>query len=303
MLEEDKGFYVVRGYNTFGRHYAVDVKPEYVGFATFTEAPGLEPDLEWAELKEYLETPTDRFHASGMPDQTYTGRILKDFPTAKGKTVRYGGRIYFHLDGMIGRDELSDYSIIDLATAPSGDVLPWRNRFARSSREKVDTSFRHRARNPQQIGVVVFWPLRVDDLTQTRIEIVTGPEGAVMLNDTTPTGEIDGPAVIPEDGRWYEQFYFHAEADPKLTVPAGELIEIPIQLRWRKPEAPACEAEVTLKVEEVAGFAPLKRVHTNAKGQGFVRASAHGLRAGEQLVLKLNTDHFSGVGKLVVEVV
>lgn len=304
MLDNDKGFYVVKGYNTLGRYYAIDLKPTYLGMATFTEVRGPEPvDLTWDFLKEYLETPFRSFNASGMPDERYAGQVVSGMPLAGGKNVRYGGRVYLHLDGMNGLDELSDYSLIDMATDPNGKILPWQNRLAHSSQEKVHTSFRHRARRPQQIGAVVFWPLKVDDLTQTRVEVVTGPEGVVLLNDTKTTGEIDGPKVIPNDGKWYEQFYFSAVTDQTVKVPAGESVEVAVQLHWNKPGVPFCTAAVDLKIEEVSGYVPRKRVRTNENGFATVKVHALGLEPGEKVVAKLRTDHFSSVGKIEVEVV
>lgn len=307
MRKSEQGFYVVKGYGVV-RHYAIDLQPGYLGFATFTELEdgadllAFPHHMGWAELEAYLSEPYNGFNASGMPDSMFAGVVITDCPMTK-RPVRYGGRVYLHLDGMKGRDEWTDYSLIDLATGPDGMVLPWRNRFAASAREKVDTSFRHRARQPQQIGAVVFLPFKVDDLRQARVEVVTGPNGAHLLNDTRVSGEIDGPKVIPEDGLWYRQFYFEAKAPKGLTVPAGGSIDVPVQLYWQKPRSPMCKGAITLKVEEVAGFAPIKRLHLDSNGSGTLRAVALGLQAGEQVVFKLNADHFSGLGKIVVGVV
>ena len=309
MRDQDKGFYVVKGYD-MARHYAIDLHRDYLGFAAFTEVDvdtGEDVDVDydsmkWAELEEYLSTPYRSFHASGMPDTMYAGAVVADFPLTQ-KPVRYGGRVYLHIDGMRGRDEWTDYSLIDLATGPDGMVLPWRNRLAASAREKIDTSFRHRARAPQQIGAVIFLPFKVDDLRQARVEVVTGPNGAHLLNDTKLSGEIDGPKVIPDDGLWYRQFYFEAKAPKGLTVPAGGEIDIPMQLHWQKPKSPKCHGALTLKVEEIAGYAPIKRVDLDGQGSGHLRAVAVGMRPGERMVFKINADHFSGLGKLVVEVV
>ena len=64
MRDQDKGFYVVKGYD-MARHYAIDLKADYLGFATFTEVEGdvARADVSWAELEEYLSTPYRSFHA------------------------------------------------------------------------------------------------------------------------------------------------------------------------------------------------------------------------------------------------
>ena len=305
MLEDDKGLFIVKGYNTRRRFYALDVKADYVGLASFILEPDerKEGETDWADIEAFISEPDTGLNKSGMPDLRRSGELIEDFPLSDGKVVKYMGRVYFHLDGMNGVDEIVDYSLVDLATTGEGIPLPWRNRFAASAREKIDTSFRHRARSLQQVGAVVFMPLAVSDLSQARIEVVTGPEGVILLNDTKETGTIDGPTVIPNDGKWYEQFYFKAQAPADLFVPAGGNIDIPIQLNWQKPDEPNCAAEVTLKVEEVSGFFPQKRLRTDGGGAATLTAMALGLKPGDLLVAKIGTDHFSAVGKITVEVV
>ena len=41
---------------------------------------------------------------------------------------------------------------------------------------------------------------------------------------------------------------------------------------------------------------------TDAEGQAVIRAAAFGLRPGETLSIKINTDHYSSVGRVDVPV-
>lgn len=304
MLDSDKGFYLITGYPDMGRHFIVDVQPTYASVAVFKEAdPAGKEILDWDAVSDKFEAPVQDLNKSGMPDNSILGAIIAGLPTADGKTVECLGRTTFTPEGMVGRDELSDYSLLDI-TLNSQDVLQsWSNRFSSSRQDKIDTSFRYRAKTSSPTMMAIFWPFRVTDLAETRIEILANPSNVTFTNGTVPTGEIDGPVNIVNDGRWYEQFYFHVEVPTGLTVPAGGTVDVPIQLKWNKPGAPTCKASAGLKVEALSGYAPHKRITTDANGSATVRVSALGLTAGETVKAKFNMDHFSNVGQVIVEVV
>ena len=119
------------------------------------------------------------------------------------------------------------------------------------------------------------------------------------------TGRIPD-ADIPKDGVWFKQFYFHAVAeDPAgevLRVPAGGRAEVPVHLRWNKDASP-CAHAMTLKLESDAGYLPTRRLHTNETGQGRFAIEALGLTVGERITVKINTEHYTAIGKIILEVV
>ena len=111
--------------------------------------------------------------------------------------------------------------------------MPWRNRFAQTAREKVDTSFRHRARERLSNALVVFMPIAAP-FDQTRIEVLCEGD-PILLNGTALAGRIPD-ADIPKDGIWFKQFYFHAVADG----PAGEVLCVPAGGRAGSGNLVAC---------------------------------------------------------------
>jgi hypothetical protein len=289
------------------RQYAVDVKPGYAGLAVFVPTSegataGMAGVMLWADLRAYLETPPDFGNAAGFVDTRHDEVFVPDLPgTAHGGI--YKGRSYIFAAGMNGLDELIDFSLLDIAVGLNAQPLPWRNRFAQTAREKVDTSFRHRARERLSNAMVVFMPIAAP-FDQTRIEVLCEGD-PILLNGTELAGRIPD-ADIPKDGVWFKQFYFHAVADVPagevLHVPAGGRAEVPVHLHWNKHGAP-CPHAMTLKLESDAGYLPSRRLATDAIGQGRFAVEALGLTVGERITVKINTEHYTAIGKIVLEVV
>ena len=159
----ETGLHVI--YNTTARlHYAVDVQETYAGICVFEpcQEGQIAPDyicaLAWQDLKEALEEPQENSNKAGFVDLEGNGIFVPDLPGCPHGAI-YKGRSYIFLDGMVGHDELTDYALIDIMTDNSGFPLPWRNRFAQSAREKVDYSFRHRARTQASNALVIFMPI------------------------------------------------------------------------------------------------------------------------------------------------
>jgi hypothetical protein len=304
MLESDKGFYLVSGYTSpIKMYYVVDVKEDYVTFAAFSDTLEHRSNMEWSWLESYLSKPYDMYNKSGATHDLGVDSIVSGFPLVGEDTyVQYKGRTTFFPDGMIGLDELTPYSLIDLATA-NGYVIPWRNRFALSAKEKIDTSFRHRAVSNQRIGLVIFMPIPTKNLKDARVEIVGSKDNILLLNNTTFDGVIDGPSVIPNDGKWYTQFYFSVASPENLTIQKDSTLDVPVHLVWNKEGLPLCEESVTLRVEEVNGQVVNKRLTTDSNGKGVIRLMAMGMKAGEEVSVKVNTEHFTSVGKIKAVVV
>ena len=299
----ETGLHVI--YNTTARlHYAVDVQETYAGIAVFEPsqegqtAPDYIGALAWQDLKEALEEPQENSNKAGFVDLEGNGIFVPDLPGCPHGAI-YKGRSYIFLDGMVGHDELTDYALIDIMTDNNGFPLPWRNRFAQSAREKVDTSFRHRARTQASNALVIFMPF-AGPLSGARVELLCDQD-PILLNGTTVASRIDD-ASIPNDGVWFKQFYFHAEATEVVRVPAGGRADVPIALKWNGDGAP-CPHALTLKLDSDAGYLPKRRLATDAQGQGSFAIEALGLRPGDRILVKVNTEHYTAIGKIIVEVV
>lgn len=285
--------------------YAVDIKADYAGIAVFERAaPGTQSGMggvmPWSELRTHLETPPNLGNNAGFVDLSFNEVLIPDLPGPPNGGI-YKGRSYIFADGMRGRDELVDYSLIDIAVGHNGQPLPWRNRFAQSAREKVDLSFRHRARTQIANALVIFMPIAVP-FDQLRIEVLCDQD-PILLNGTEIVGRVDD-ATIPKDGQWFRQFYFHAVAveGAALTVPAGGRVEVPVALNWNAGGTP-CAHALTLKLESDAGYLPKRRLMTGPDGTGSFAVEAVGLSPGDQIAVKINTEHYTAIGKIVLEVV
>jgi len=300
----ETGLHVI--YNTGSRlHYAVDVQESYAGIAVFIPCDaedGMRDGvgvMAWADLAAELATPYDYADGAGFVDLRANGIFIPDLPGCPHGGI-YKGRSYVFLDGMRGHDEITDHALIDIMTDNAGFPQPWRNRFAQSAREKVDLSFRHRARMQASNALVIFMPIK-GPLSSARIEILCDQD-PILLNGTIVAGRIDD-ATIPNDGQWFKQFYFHAVAAAgAFTVPAGGRAEVPIALRWNGDGAP-CAQELALKLESDAGYLPKRRLSTDASGTGSFDVEALGLSPGDQIAVKINTEHYTAIGKIILEVV
>lgn len=300
----ETGLHVI--HNTGSRlHYAVDVQDTYAGIAVFEPCEegsvmGLGDDaVLWADILAMLEEPFDMANSAGFVDMRGNGLFVPDIPGLTHGAI-YRGRSYVFLDGMIGHDEITDYALIDIMTNEAAYPLPWRNRFAQSAREKVDYSFRHRARTQCSNALVIFMPI-AGALTTARVELLCDQD-PILLNGTTITGRIDD-ATIPNDGQWFKQFYFHVKTPLEtVTVAVGARVDVPIALRWNKDDMP-CAHALRLKLESDAGYLPKRRLITDENGLGSFTIEALGLNSGDHIAVKINTEHYTAIGKIILEVV
>jgi hypothetical protein len=298
----ETGLFAITG-SGVPRHYAVDVKADYAGIAIFVTSQegtigGQAGVMPWADLRAYLEDPPGFGNAAGFVDTTHDEVFIPDLPgTAHGGV--YKGRSYICAFGMNGRDEIVDFSLIDLAVGPNAQPMPWRNRFAQTAREKVDYSYRHRARERISNALVVFMPIAAP-FDKTRIELLCESD-PILLNGTVLAGRVPD-AEIPKDGIWFKQFYFQAVTDGMVTVPPGGRAEVPVRLRWNG-DGMACTHAIALKLESDAGYLPKRRLVTASDGTGSFGVQAIGLSSGDRITVKLNAAHYTAIGKIVLEVV
>ena len=78
--------------------------------------------------------------------------------------------------------------------------------------------------------------------------------------------------------------------------------EVQIALRWNGDGA-SCAHALALKLESDAGYLPKRRLTTNASGTGNFAVEAQGLSPGDLIAVKINTEHYTAIGKIILEVV
>lgn len=298
-----QGLFAVHGTGT-PLHFAVDVKPEHVGLVVFERVAegvteGMAGTATWAELEKYLAVLPTYGNKAGFVDYQFNEVLITDLPGTEHGGI-YKGRSYIFADGMNGLDEIVDYSLIDITTGNQGLPQPWRNRFAQSAKEKIDFSFRFRALNQVANALVIFMPFD-GPFTEARVEVLCDID-PILLNGTVLTGRIDD-AIIPKDGIWFKQWYFSAVAlEQDLEVAAGGSITVPFKLIWNK-DGSDCLKQTRFKVESDAGYLPKQRVFTDSSGKASVSVHALGLEPGDKIKVKLNAEHYSGVGVMNIKVV
>jgi hypothetical protein len=254
--------------------------------------------MHWADLLPHLEARPAFGNQAGFVDLAHNECFVPDLPNAPMGAI-YKGRSGLFATGMRGHDEIVDHALIDMAVGADGRPLSWRNRFARSAREKVDTSFRYRALEGISNALVVFLPIVVP-FDAARIEVLCQIP-PILLNGTVQAGTVDD-AAIPKDGLWYKQFYFHALGPEAATVPAGGRVDVPVALRWNAVGSAFAHA-ITFKLESDAGYLPKRRLLTAPDGTGSFAVEALGLEPGDRITVKLNTEHYTAIGKIVLEVI
>lgn len=319
----DTGFYLINNLVT-RQHYAVNITDTFVQLSVFEhfEDPvdladndletiesiqaylnalvqNMRTNLEmisWAEFKpQYIDSGT--FNPGGGVDKRGFGIYIPDLPnTTRGGVYRGTSTIYS--DGMTGLDEIVDFSLIDIMVGSDGSPLPWRNRFAQTSNEKVEYSFRHRARESAGNALVIFMPFE-KRFTDCRIELLCQLD-PILLDTTSVTAEVDD-TTIPKDGLWFKNFYWNAkQITSNITVPAGGTVDVPFEIVWNNGSG-RCDVTTKLKLDCDAGYLPKRRA-TTTSGLGSFKASALGLSAGDEMNVKISAEHYTAIGKVNIQV-
>jgi len=79
-------------------------------------------------------------------------------------------------------------------------------------------------------------------------------------------------------------------------------VDVPVALKWNADGSAFAHA-VALKLESDAGYLPKSRLFTGTDGTGSFAIEALGLSPGDRITVKLNTEHYTAIGKIVLEVV
>ncbi|MEJ8474450.1 hypothetical protein [Roseibium algae] len=245
-------------------------------------------DIDWSpdELVEVLELRNLLAPEDQIPD-----------PYAK-PVFTSTGKISFFLDGLVGADEVVPYSIIDLLTSAGYQPSPWVNRLQETRRGKVLHAARWRASQNARMAVSIYFPFVSESLFDQHIHVVSSGYDPIINH---PIDNIVDEADLPGYGAalWQSHFW-HVHADGSLKVSAGDLVDVPVVIRQNEGGG-LCEEDLTLRVSSDCGYLPKRRIRFEA-GKATIRVRALDLIAGDIMKVKINTEHFSGVGSFQIEV-
>ena len=295
MLEEHKGLYALTG--TLPYRMAVHLTDRVLTIGLFRESGGDKVDIGFDALAAHIQTAP---REGGRFDPAYKGFVVRDLPRSSA-FFEYLGRVSLDMAGARGKDELVDYSRIEFTCDTTGQLNTWENRLIRSRFDKNELGVRNRAKGDLTHLCYIWIPIMTGSLADTRIILVGDPETPILLGGTPVPQSIDS-GDFPSNSRGYLDFYWSARVPGDLTIPAGGSLTVPIQLVERA-DGSNLHHGTTLKLEALSGFLPKTRVTTAADGSAEIVIMALGLIPGDLLDVKINTDHYSGIGRLRITVV
>ncbi len=295
MLEQHKGFYALAG--TLPYRIAVHLTDTVLTIGLFKGIETDKVDIGFDVLAAHIRSAP---REGGRFDPAYADFVTGDLP---GSTAlyRYLGRVSLDLAGARGKDELVDYSRIEFTCDAAGQLNTWENRLIRSRFDKNELGVRNRAKGDLTSLCYIWMPVAIGLLSDTRIILVEGTEPHIMLGQTPTPQSIDSGG-FPSNSRGYLDCYWSANTPIGLTVPVGGSLNLPIQLVENVDGSNLAHA-TKLKLDALSGYLPKRRVTTATDGSAIITVTALGLSPGDILDVKINTDHYTGIGRIHVEVV
>ena len=239
---------------------------------------------------------------AGACQVLYAGQAIED-PHQPGALLAYMSHVIFDLGDLQGADEVVDYSRFEIPVDDMGMLSTWDNRLITSRWDKNEYGRRNRAKRGSGIGCYVWMPIATGSFHDCRIILPFA--GAFGFGGTAD------PMALPEaaarsDARGYLKFYWSTVVSEghagHLVVAPEAWVEIPVHLVENADGTPLAHS-TRLKLEALSGYLPQTRVVTDAEGRAVIRACALGLRAGDTLSIKINTDHYTAVGRVDVPVI
>ena len=213
----------------------------------------------------------------------------------------YQGAVSFNIDGLQGHKEAPDYSRLEFRIV-AGKLDTWRSRFLDSRHIKNGSTSRNYAHYPNMLDFSsLFMPINTGSLADTKSIILIGEHAPLMIGDTPPIQMIDTESFI-KDGANYERFYWRCDTPSGLTVAAGGSIEVPMQLIENGDDSNMNHTTI-VHLKEHTGYAPHKQITMSENGSATAMVHAWGLVAGDQINIKLNSIHYSGIGRIIVDVI
>ncbi|MBO6510210.1 MAG: hypothetical protein JJ979_17310 [Roseibium sp.] len=247
-------------------------------------------DVDWDE--DLLPT-VNEYRERAIPTEDGSDPYAKP-------VFRCAGRTSFFLDGLRGEDELVPYSIIDIMLDSNLTPMAWVNRFIETKNTKNGYAARWRAQKQSRMAVSIYMPFVRDRILDHHVHIVA-PGYPTIINKTPDS--IVRNEDLPAYGAqlWAEHFWTAVQDEETVTVSPGQLIEIPFSLEWANGED-CNEGDLKLRLEADAGYLPKARTIVD-DGKGSFKFRAMDLEFSDVATIKLSTDHFSGVGRIKVQVV
>ena len=238
---------------------------------------------------------------AGAPQALFAGHAVED-PHNPGALLAYTSHVIFDLGDLQGADEVVDYSRFEIPVDDVGMLSTWDNRLITSRWDKNEYGRRNRAKRGVGIACYVWMPIATGSFHDSRIIL---PFAGTFGFGGTADPVLLGPEEAASDARGYLRYYWSAAVPDNLgehlVVAPEAWIDIPLQLVENADGTPLTHS-TRLKLEALSGYLPQTRVVTDAEGQAVIRAAAFGLRPGETLSIKINTDHYTAVGRVDVAV-
>lgn len=263
-------------------------KERELRFAVFLPDYGFQEGTDQINIDQarqlILEDPTHL--VGGLVWNLYNVHVKHE-----GKNYLGLGVSRFSLDDLMGYDELVNYTIIDFLYDNQG-MLPWRSRFPRTAREKVDFSARYRAQAQAQLAASLYVPFFKGSFEGCTLHLVE--RGKLDFNGVV-SHSFDGEAQpVGENGRLFKDYFFRADLTQN-----GEYVDL--QLAWNKDGSP-CREVATFTLESDAGYLPKTKVTTDSEGKARFKVMPLGLDTGDLIKVKVNCIHYSNIGSIEIVV-
>lgn len=215
--------------------------------------------------------------------------------------VRHSGAIYMRqavathsYDGVLGFDELVDYTVLDLYK--DGNV--WEPRLPDTKNVKLIYSSRVRDFQRRRLLASLYIRFATGNLSETVLHLVN--KGGCLVTDLTANHTFDGTTVPvgPGGAKWLEYFW-HAEV--RESARNDGAIVFDVSLKNNRDDS-ACERATRLEISSDAGYLPRRFITTDEQGRAQFVLIPTGLAAGERVKVKLSATHFTNIGSASVEV-
>lgn len=262
---------------------------------------------DWIDYREeeefFTQHATDQNYGESTNLQAQwkgNGKFFK-FPPNEYRWT-FTGKKTFSLDGMSGLDEITDVSVIDFCVLFDGTATHWRNRLIETKPGKIMEPNRWRQTQDVSSGITLFLPFKTKNLlTDARVHVIGGPPPVMNVEPTgyLPFGSDD------VNKSWIYYMFSVVPMETDLTIGADEWKTIQVKLEWNALiiRDQAINKSSKFVVETDCGYLPYRRLLTDESGVGEIKLSALGLKAGDEIKVKIGNEHYTSLGKFIVKVV
>ena len=289
------------------------VTEDRLTIATLFPAHGIYTTVtkSWADVAAWIkENSTDSVALSGAPVRMISegNHIVKvdDVPECEGSYFVMG-KLTLSLNGLLGQDELADYSVLDFYMSRAAEPYAIMNRLAITQITRAMHPCRARslyAPDAAKVASVVF-PFRPATMSDAAlIEVPWGKYRPILLDRTFTQERASRPtssALV--DGLW------RADFSAGLTVPAGGALQVSVQLKWNGGECYSwakdsiCARATELSLQAHSGYLPKRKIVTNASGAASFMIRATDLAPGDKIKIKAQAGYFTKVGATEITVI